>query len=1085
MKDNAASLSLVGAALALAGGLAHLLSQDPGWLPAANLVVGLLLVIVAGAVAPELLHQYGRWINALWGGIMVLAIGVLINFLADRYPQRLDVTAGKLHSLSDLTVQSLERLEIEVTALAFMENGEGEELERMLKQFATHTPSFTYEIIDPDRDPQRTREHEVRTYNTLVLVSGDRRQKVSEHTEKELTNALLKLVRDRRELVYMTVGHGEKGPGDGEDQFGRLRERLAEIDYGVEDSLLLARAGDVPDDCRVLLVGGPRSPYLEPEIDALSRYLERGGAAILMLDPSYQSGLGHLLQQWGIVLGDDFVIDTSGIGSLFGLDFTIPVATEYDGGHPVTQKHRQGLMTVFELARSVHYDDGAATGGDLHGAELVRTSQQSWAETDLSVLSRQQARRTVRLDEGVDQPGPVPLAVAVHRDGGGRLVVFGDSDFATNRYFDMQGNGDLILNALSWLAEDEELISIRPRQAGFSPVALTARQSEWIFWLSVVLYPLAIALIGVAIVSRKGRWSVADLAAAGLGIVASLGIIILVNFIGERYHSRIDLTEEGLFTLAPETVDLLSQYEDENRYAAVKTFMADSEGLRFQQTMDVYRSESRNFDYEVVDPQKRTLEVKQYDIRARGSSVVEVVADGKLHLERFEEQTEEALSNALQRALQAEERGIAFVGGHGEGQLTQVDGEGFSIFNGRLKEMNLQIHEGIELGGEMPPDAGLLAVLSPVKGYTEDEVAALRAHLERGGDALFLLDPGYPTGLEDLLEEYGIDLGDDFVVDLSGLGQLLGADVAVPVVIRYAEHPITEAMSQGTMSFFPFARSVSSAKKGTHAGLEAVELALTDHNAWGETNLAPLTGGEGAVEFDPKVDRRGPLCVAMAATADPDSSAVPGDKTRIVVFGDADFARNQHFGQQANGGLLISSVRWLTEGDDKLTIPARTPRFSTIQLAGNAGSVVLWLSVFVLPFAVALSGLVIVLRRGSGTYAAAFTSWLIYTHTAAAAFNLVLAVIGLSEGNLVKGEGYLVLGLAMAAAAYGLSRRDRRAWAASLPLALASAGVGYSVIPHPVLQLVYAGLFVANTCILVWIRSEFASPRLSQAPRAE
>jgi len=113
MKKYAASLSLVGAALVLTSGLAHLLSQDPGWLPVANFVAGLVLVVVAGAVAPELLHQYGRWINALWGGIMVLAIAVLVNFLADRYPQRLDVTAGKLHSLSDLSVQSLEGLTLD------------------------------------------------------------------------------------------------------------------------------------------------------------------------------------------------------------------------------------------------------------------------------------------------------------------------------------------------------------------------------------------------------------------------------------------------------------------------------------------------------------------------------------------------------------------------------------------------------------------------------------------------------------------------------------------------------------------------------------------------------------------------------------------------------------------------------------------------------------------------------------------------------------------------------------------------------------------------------------------------------------
>ena len=167
--------------------------------------------------------------------------------------------------------------------------------------------------------------------------------------------------------------------------------------------------------------------------------------------------------------------------------------------------------------------------GWIEGETLALTSEAGWAEKDLRVLQGE-GDSTVKLDEGVDMPGPIYLQVAVEGKGG-RLVVFGDSDFATNQYFDYQGNGDLALNALSWLAEDESLISIRPRQAGYNPIALTDSQGEWIFWISVVLYPLAIALVGLLVVSRKGRWSVTELVGAGLGIVLSLGIAALLNFL--------------------------------------------------------------------------------------------------------------------------------------------------------------------------------------------------------------------------------------------------------------------------------------------------------------------------------------------------------------------------------------------------------------------------------------------------------------------------------------------------------------------------------------------------------------------------
>ena len=323
-------------------------------------------------------------------------------------------------------------------------------------------------------------------------------------TEKDITNALLKVIREGTQRIYLTVGHGESGVQAGAKAYGRLKERLEEISFTVEDSLFLARAGEVPEDCAVLVVAGPQFAFLETEIQAIDRYLQGGGAALILLDPAYEVGLGNLLAKWGIVVGDDFVIDTSGVGSLFGLDFTTPVAVQYDAEHPIVRKHRGGLMTLFELARSVRFESERAASPDLTGTPLVLTSEQSWAEADVSVLSAGQGKRTISLDEEVDRVGPVALGVAVQGQGesGGRLVVFGDSDFAADSYFDVQGNGDLALNAMSWLAADESLISIRPKQAGHTPIALTEGDSSTISWL-LALYPLAIFVAGMIIIGSS------------------------------------------------------------------------------------------------------------------------------------------------------------------------------------------------------------------------------------------------------------------------------------------------------------------------------------------------------------------------------------------------------------------------------------------------------------------------------------------------------------------------------------------------------------------------------------------------------
>jgi ABC-type uncharacterized transport system involved in gliding motility auxiliary subunit len=1071
MTRFAAAIGLAGGVLVLAGALGWLLAGEGNWVPAVNTGLGVLLAVVAGVLNPDLFRHYGRWLNALWGSLMVLAILAMANFLADRYPQRYDVTEGGLHSLAPLTVQTLEGLDTDVSALAFMEGGANDDLRSLLEQYEVHGGGrFTFDFVDPDRDPERTREFGVRVYNTLVLDADDgRRQSLTELTEKEITNGLLKVVRDRREVIYFSVGHGERGLGPHEQDMAPLRERLREVDYVIEDSLFLARTRQVPDDASALIIAGPQTPFLRTEVEAVERYLQRGGSVLLLADPLQESGLEELVGRWGIELGDDFVIDTSGIGSLFGLDFTIPVVTTYDVEHPVTRRHRDGTMTFFELARSVRLDSVAVATIQAEASILALTSSASWAEVDLSVLRPNQGEATVSLDDE-DRQGPVGIAAAV-RDtvgAGGRLLVIGDSDVATTRYFGLQGNGDFVLNAVSWLVEDEELISIRPREAGHNPIALTESQSDWIFWITVVLFPGAIAVAGFLVVSRKGRWSVRDLAAAGLGVVLSFGVVALLNVIGDRYHWRFDLTQDELYTLSAETARVLERAEDEGRLVRVKVFMNELEAGRYRDILEEYGYLSRHLEHEFIDPQKDALQVRQYGIRERGTSIVEVTGEGEIVIERVTENSEEGLTNAIRRALDANARTIAFTGGQGEGTLDSVDGDGFSILNGRLKELNLTIRTDVDPAAGLD-GVSLLALLGPEQPLSATQVEAVAAFLRGGGDLLLLTDPATTSGLEGLLrDDYDIDIGDDFVVDLSGLGQLFGADVSVPVVLRYADHPITERLGRGTMSFFPWARSVSAA---TVTG-DATELLTTDRNAWGESDLGVVVGDGGEVDYDAETDRPGPLSLGVAVSTAADSSA-GDDRTRIVVIGDSDFASNQYVGEQANGDLLAAAVRWLVEVEDSLEIPTKEPRFNPINLVGNAGSTILWLSVFVLPFAVALSGFVIMLRRGYQTYASGFLSWLVYNFAAIGVYFFILAVIGGGDGSWARGQGFLLMALVSASLAWALFRRVPEAWPLALGAAVANAGLSFVVIPEETLQLVFTGLNIANACILVWIRQEF------------
>ena len=314
MKAYATPISLIGAALALIGGAAYLISPDTGRIGLINLVVGLLLVVAAGFLNGELFRQYSRWLNAFWGGIMVFGILAMVNFLGNRYPQRLDLTEGQLHSLSDLTVETLQNLDRDVEALAFMEGGENQRLELLLAEFSAQGDRFSYEFVDPDRNPVRTEENGIRRYNTLLLKSEGKEQQITDLEEREITNALLKVIRDRQEKIYLSVGHGEHRLGNDPNGLSLLKQRLGDIDYAIQDSLFLARSERVPADCAVLIIAGPRTPFLPTEVEALRAYMQEGGAVLALLDPLYESGLEPLLAECGVVLGDNFVIDTSGVG---------------------------------------------------------------------------------------------------------------------------------------------------------------------------------------------------------------------------------------------------------------------------------------------------------------------------------------------------------------------------------------------------------------------------------------------------------------------------------------------------------------------------------------------------------------------------------------------------------------------------------------------------------------------------------------------------------------------------------------------------------------------------------------------------
>jgi ABC-type uncharacterized transport system involved in gliding motility auxiliary subunit len=349
----------------------------------------------------------------------------------------------------------------------------------------------------------------------MVLEYKGRVERITNLEEQDIANAFIKATTGQERKVYFTAGHGEKDPANSDRTgYSSVAQALTSDNYGNE-KLVLAQKPTVPDDATMVVVAGPRTDFFPLEVEALKTYLTKGGKLLVMLDPPDKPGVAPLTNlialasEWGIQVGDDVVVDASGVGQMFGGDASVPVAANYPG-HPITENFN--LLTAFPMARSVTAPAEGTNGNIAQG--FVETSPQSWAEKDLGGLTGG-GQVSLDVDKG-DKQGPVVLGAAVSAAATGapappapaegqaappapetRVVVVGDSDFAANFGLGIQGNRDLFMNAVNWLAQQEGLIAVRPRAPEDRRLTMTADQLSRVSLLSIFIIPALIFGTGV------------------------------------------------------------------------------------------------------------------------------------------------------------------------------------------------------------------------------------------------------------------------------------------------------------------------------------------------------------------------------------------------------------------------------------------------------------------------------------------------------------------------------------------------------------------------------------------------------------
>jgi ABC-type uncharacterized transport system involved in gliding motility auxiliary subunit len=442
--------------------------------------------------------------------IVALAIAVAVNYLANRQNKRWDLTANQQNSLSEQTVKLLQGLEAPVKFTVFDQQTNMERFRPRMAEYTYNSNQVTVDYVDVDTQPGLAREYDITTYGTIVVEYMGRRERATSDMEQDITNALIKAISGMERKVYFVEGHGEKDPTDMErDGYSAVSEALRRDNYAVE-KLVLAQQKEVPEDATVVVLAGPTSDLLPQEKDALQRYLERQGKLLVLLDPPIGAqaapmpNIISLLNYWGFALGTNVVVDISGATN----DPSIAVAASYPQ-HAITDQF--ATLTLYPLTRSVDPIEPATEG--RVAVPIVQTSPRSWAEVNLNTLS---SGPGVEMQaESGDKPGPITVAGAMALAAQSpaaspapppgdnapkpetRVVVFGDSDFASNAYGGIGGNPNMFANAVSWLAQQEGLISIRPTAAADRRLTMTARQQTMVAWTTAAVMPLLVFVAGI------------------------------------------------------------------------------------------------------------------------------------------------------------------------------------------------------------------------------------------------------------------------------------------------------------------------------------------------------------------------------------------------------------------------------------------------------------------------------------------------------------------------------------------------------------------------------------------------------------
>ncbi len=442
-----------------------------------------------------------------------------------------------------------------------------------------------------------------------------------------------------------------------------------------------------------------------------------------------------------------------------------------------------------------------------------------------------------------------------------------------------------------------------------------------------------------------------------LFLLLLLTIIGLLGWLSQRYNYEADWTANRRNTLSEASVKLLQRMPGPIQITA---FARDSELLptrrKIRELIEHYQRRKPDIKLHFVDPNTEPDRVRSEGISVDG----ELIVDYQERREHIKNLTEETLTNTLQRLLRSGEQKIVFITDHGERRPDGEANHDYNLFikglaNKGIKTTSLSLNDHPKI----PPDTSVLVIASPQVDYLPGEVNILLDYLKKGGNLLWLHDPGSLHGLDKLAEALGISFVPGTIVDPTT--QVLGiADPSFALVTGYGRHPVVEDFTY--MTIYPRATGLEHFEKNHW---KASVLLQTVARSWSETSKL-----EGSIAFDKGSDTPGPLTIGFALTRPEIEPAGSHKKTdskeknqRVIVLGDGDFISNTYLGNQGNQDLGYNIINWLSHDDNFISIPATTAPDTELVLEERTWSLLGLAYLIVLPVLLLGSGIVIWLRR--------------------------------------------------------------------------------------------------------------------------